>query len=390
MVYVRYIRSGGVDPPLGHEQHLRHGGGAEARIPSFLLQLSLQGREPLSEVDVSAGRGVPRTQRQWLWGGRDHRVPPLPLQEVRGLLSSSTSTFTFALRPPLLYLLHLRRLRLLASSPTLPLVRVRWSSPRPVIVHFHGNAETAADMDGLVALYRGAGCSILAVDFRGYGWSTGTPSLVTLTSDAAAIMRHLPKILRSAGLQGAPCLLAGRSLGSACAIELAARFEENFVGLILESAVMNLLELPMVAEALGGNLAASLPDPFLNAAKLARLKGLRVLMLHGLEDNLVPASQAETLFEACGVTAEQKELCLIAGCGHDDLSDDKKYENVVAAFLDSFLPEYIGVPTSVAEENEAASSSLPSWVHCLGCFSHQLAEAVRAEVEGDSSSAVLR
>ena len=269
-------------------------------------------------------------------------------------------------------------------------MRVRKSAPRPVIVHFHGNAETVADMDGLVALYRGAGCSVLAVDFRGYGWSTGTPSLVTLTSDAAAIMHHLPKILRSAGLQGAPCLLAGRSLGSACAIELAAKFEESFVGLILESAVMNLLELPMVAEALGGNLVASLPDPFLNAAKLARLKGLRVLMLHGLEDNLVPASQAETLFEACGVTAEQKELCLIAGCGHDDLSDDKKYENVVAAFLDSFLPEYIGVPTSVAEENEAASSSLPSWVHCLGCFSHQLAEAVRAEVEGDSSSAVLR
>ena len=79
----------------------------------------------------------------------------------------------------------------------------------------------------------------------------------------------MPQILRSAGLQGAPCLLAGRSLGSACTIELAARFEASFVGLILESAVMNLLELPMVAEALGGNLAASLPDPFLNSAKLA-------------------------------------------------------------------------------------------------------------------------
>lgn len=258
-------------------------------------------------------------------------------------------------------------------------MRVRKSAPRPVIVHFHGNAETVADMDGLVALYRGAGCSVLAVDFRGYGWSTGTPSLVTLTSDAAAIMHHLPKILRNAGLQGAPCLLAGRSLGSACAIELAARFEESFVGLILESAVMNLLELPMVAEVRGGNLVASLPDPFLNAAKLARLKGLRVLMLHGLEDDLVPASQAETLFEACGVPAEQKELCLVAGCGHDDLSDDERYENVVTAFLDSFLPEYSGVPTSVAEEDEAASSSLPPWVQCLGCFSHQLAEAVREE-----------
>ena len=259
----------------------------------------------------------------------------------------------------------------------------RRSAPRPVVVHFHGNAETVADMDGLVALYRGAGCSVLAVDFRGYGWSTGTPSLVTLTSDAAAIMHHLPKILRGAGLQGAPCVLAGRSLGSACAIELAARFERSFVGLILESAVMSLLELPMVAEALGGNLAASLPDPFLNSAKLARLKGLRVLMLHGLDDDLVPASQAETLFEACGVTAEQKELCILAGCGHDDLSDDERYENVVAAFLDSFLPDFIGAPASAAAEDEAASLSLPSWAGCFGCFSHRL-----SETEGCSYSAV--
>ena len=257
-------------------------------------------------------------------------------------------------------------------------MRIRKSAPRPVIVHFHGNAETVADMDGLVALYRGAGCSVLAVDFRGYGWSTGTPSLVTLTSDAAALMNHLPRILRDAGLQGAPCLLAGRSLGSACAIELATRFEESFVGLILESAVMNLLELPMVAEALGGKLVASLPDPFLNAAKLARLKGLRVLMLHGLEDDLVPPSQAKSLFEACGVPAEQKELCLIPGCGHDDLSGDERYENLVAAFLDSFD----GVPISPAKQYEPASSSRPVWVSCLGCFSHDLAEAISQERSG--------
>ena len=38
-----------------------------------------------------------------------------------------------------------------------------------MIVHFHGNAETVADMDGLVALYRGAGCSV-----RYPGFTDGT------------------------------------------------------------------------------------------------------------------------------------------------------------------------------------------------------------------------
>ena len=128
------------------------------------------------------------------------------------------------------------------------------------------------------------------------GSQTGTPSLCSLTSDAAELIHHLPHILRKAGLEDAPCVLAGRSLGSACAIELAARFEARFVGLILESAMSSLLELPMVAEALGESLAGSLPDPFLNCAKLARLRQMRVLVLHGVDDELVPAAHAETLY----------------------------------------------------------------------------------------------
>ena len=88
--------------------------------------------------------------------------------------------------------------------------------------------------------------------------------------------------------------------------------------------------------------------------------------------------RAKSLFEACGVPAEQKELCLIPGCGHDDLSGDERYENLVAAFLDSFD----GVPISPAKQYEPASSSRPVWVSCLGCFSHDLAEAISQERSG--------
>ena len=161
-------------------------------------------------------------------------------------------------------------------------------------------------------------------NYRGYSRSTGTPSLCTLTSDAAALVDHLPQILSQAGIEGAPCILAGRSMGSACAIELAARYESSFVGLILESAVSSLLELPVVAEGLGLALTSSLPDPFLNREKLARLQHLRVLVLHGLDDLLVPATHAEALYAACGVTAEQKEMHLLDGCSHDDLFEDER------------------------------------------------------------------
>ena len=45
----------------------------------------------------------------------------------------------------------------------------------PNILFFHGNGETVRDYDDLGASFRQRGVSFLAVDYRGYGWSSGTP-----------------------------------------------------------------------------------------------------------------------------------------------------------------------------------------------------------------------
>jgi pimeloyl-ACP methyl ester carboxylesterase len=89
-----------------------------------------------------------------------------------------------------------------------------------------------------------------------------------------------------------PVVLFGRSIGSVCAIHLAARFPTQFHGLIIESGIASLLELPMVAMLAAGMpmvavLVSRLPDPWANKAKMASVS-IRTLIIHGERDEISP------------------------------------------------------------------------------------------------------
>src|SRR5258708_2866958 len=47
----------------------------------------------------------------------------------------------------------------------------------PTILYFHGNGEVVSDHDTLAPLYRQAGANLFVAEFRGYGRSTGQPTL---------------------------------------------------------------------------------------------------------------------------------------------------------------------------------------------------------------------
>lgn len=185
----------------------------------------------------------------------------------------------------------------------------------PVIVYFHGNAEIAADHDDVAPLYHSIGASLLVVDFRAYGWSTGTPSLGAMIPDVAAVQRAVPEILDQAGLGRSPLVAMGRSLGSAPAIHLASTNVTSYRGLIIESGFAQVI--PLLAR-LGMPLGAlgNVADPVGNLDKIRRLD-LPLLVIHGEQDNLIPISQGTMLYEAS--PSKNKVFRRFAQAGHNDL-----------------------------------------------------------------------
>lgn len=104
----------------------------------------------------------------------------------------------------------------------------------PTILFFHGNGEIVTDYDDLGPLYTRMGINSFVVDYRGYGWSTGTPTVSDMMADSYRIMDFVIQWCRDQGLNG-PLSVMGRSLGSAPAIELAATRPSEVATLIVES-----------------------------------------------------------------------------------------------------------------------------------------------------------
>lgn len=203
----------------------------------------------------------------------------------------------------------------------------------PLVVYFHGNAEIAPDYDHIAPYFQhAANASLLVVDYRGFGWSTGSPTFAALVDDCAPIVAALPSILTGAGLPPESALFVmGRSMGSAPALHIAHTFPERIQGVIIESGFADLFSV-LVRLGLPAAAFGSLIDPLGNERKARELR-LPLLVIHGEQDTLIPVQHGQRLYDAA--PSARKELLRIPGAGHNDLLSvaPDAYFRAIAAFL---------------------------------------------------------
>jgi pimeloyl-ACP methyl ester carboxylesterase len=200
------------------------------------------------------------------------------------------------------------------------------------LIHFHGNGELAADYAlGQSSALFGLGVNLCFAEYRGYGASTGVPTLRSLIDDCEFHLQAL-------GVPANRLVAYGRSLGSLAAIELASR-HRDLAGLILESGVADLLERLRVRVDLAslGIPPAALADDvarhFHNRAKLQAYPG-PMLVMHTENDGMIDPRHAQNLL-AWGGGAE-KELILFPLGNHNTILQFNRvdYRRAVRSFLD--------------------------------------------------------
>jgi pimeloyl-ACP methyl ester carboxylesterase len=185
----------------------------------------------------------------------------------------------------------------------------------PNILFFHGNGEIAADYGDIGQLYLRSGINFLPVDYRGYGRSTGKPTITNMMRDAHRIFDYVINWLAKNGYKG-PFIMMGRSLGSASALELAANYDGQIDGLIIESGfayvgpLLGLLGINM--ESLGIPEA----EGFRNVHKIRTFRK-PTLIIHAENDHIIPFAEGQALYEACSAT--DKRLLKIPGANHNDI-----------------------------------------------------------------------
>jgi alpha-beta hydrolase superfamily lysophospholipase len=184
----------------------------------------------------------------------------------------------------------------------------------PSILLFHGNGEVVSDHNFIGPIYNQIGANLFVADYRGYGASTGMPGFSTMVADSHRIYTGFLGILREGGYSRKAYVM-GRSLGSVSAIELAAHYEKDLKGLIIESGFASTLRL-MSRLGFPPELVGIKDPGFPNLTRI-RSVHLPTLIIHAEHDSLIPLEQARDLY--ANVATDQKRLLVIPEADHNDL-----------------------------------------------------------------------
>jgi uncharacterized protein len=186
---------------------------------------------------------------------------------------------------------------------------VAWSiapaQKRPLILYFHGNA---GGLDLRVERFRAmakAGMGVLAIEYRGYGGSTGSPTERGLKFDGEATYAAA----LSSGVKPERIVAMGESLGSGVAVAIAARHKVG--ALVLDSPYSSIADVAAAAYWFVP-VRALLRDPFRNDLLIGQVNA-PILMVHGTKDPVVPIRFGERLFTLAN---PPKAFWRVEGAGH--------------------------------------------------------------------------
>jgi hypothetical protein len=178
----------------------------------------------------------------------------------------------------------------------------------PVVVYFHGNRETVESCVPYARALRDRGLSVLLVEYRGYGRSSGAaPTEDGLYLDAEAAL----DALASRGIGPSRVVLWGRSLGTGVAAEMAARARGS--ALVLVTPFTSIPDLvTRVAPVVPAR--ALMPDRFDTRSKAAAIR-VPLLVVHGDADEVVPFAMGEEIARA----VPGARMLRVPGATHNDV-----------------------------------------------------------------------
>ncbi len=194
------------------------------------------------------------------------------------------------------------------------------------VIYLHGNAQNvSAWYIAPVEIQKYVPVNFLLIDYRGYGKSTGKPTVEGVIIDAQAMYQYLI----DKGLKSEDISVYGRSIGGAIGFELA--MKEKLKSIVIQSSFTSLRKIakelyPFIPDQLISN-------NYFNSIELIKKIKVPVLISHGDKDEIIPISHSYKLFEAAN---EPKKLIILKGATHNDISDyltNEYYKELNKLFL---------------------------------------------------------
>lgn len=192
-----------------------------------------------------------------------------------------------------------------------------------IILFLHGNAGNISHRFEKIRIFHDLNLNVFIFDYRGYGKSKGSPSERGLYLDAKSAYDYLRS---KEGISKDTIILFGESLGGSVAIDLAGR--EEIKAIIVESTFSS-------AKDMAKRIYPFIPSFFItsNFDSVKKIKDIRVpkLIIHSIDDEIVPFDLGQRLFEAAPLP---KEFLKIRG-GHNTafLDSEVEFKKGMSSFI---------------------------------------------------------
>jgi fermentation-respiration switch protein FrsA (DUF1100 family) len=188
---------------------------------------------------------------------------------------------------------------------------VAWHVPprdgQPVVLYLHGNGGALWHRAGRFHALTADGTGLVAIDYRGYGGSTGRPTEAGLLTDAETAYEFA-----AARYPAARIAVWGESLGTGVAVSLAA--ERPIGRLVLEAPFTSAVDVA-ARRFRFVPVRWLMKDQFRSDLRIASIAA-PLLVLHGDRDTVVPIEYGERLF---GLAREPKRFVRFPDGGHEGL-----------------------------------------------------------------------
>ena len=206
---------------------------------------------------------------------------------------------------------------------------IAWHVPprgeRLVVLYFHGNGGSLSIRADRYRNIITDGTGLVALTYRGYGGSTGSPTEEGLIADARAAYAFA-----AARYPKERVAIWGESLGTGVAVALAA--ERQVARIVLQAPYTSAVD---VGAAAYWYLPVRLlmKDQFRSDERIRKVNA-PLLIIHGERDNVIPISHGERLLSLAN---EPKRLVRFPAGGHVDL-DEHGAQDVTRPFLAGEIP----------------------------------------------------
>jgi uncharacterized protein len=199
---------------------------------------------------------------------------------------------------------------------------------KPTILYFHGQGGVLSHYAFAFRRFAAEGWGLMAVTYRGYAGSTGSPSEAANVADAVTAY----DALRAKGVAASDIVVYGFSLGTGVAAQLAA--QRLVAAVVLEAPYSSVTDI--AAERFWYlPVRWALSDTYDTVAHIQKVRA-PVLILHGALDAVIPVKFSRRLADA---TPGPKRFVEFPGGRHTDLHNHGAFDAVRA-----WVARHHGVP----------------------------------------------